>query len=414
MYETQIRKYLFERAKRVLKQPYKRIKFPFIDPGEGYEGNLWDWDSYWTAYALLYALRSCGKESEEKFGVSAEVIAEHAKGCVKNFLAMQEKDGFVPTMVTGDGDFARFFTEEHAKGTPLNQSKPFLCQSALNVSEYTGDFSWFDVNGLISYLQYYEIHQKNESTGLFVWENDIMIGIDNNPTVFFRPPRSSADIYLNSFLYMEYQALTNILERLSDERSVTIREKAADLKKAINTYMWDERDGIYYSQDVQFYKTDLHAGSFYFHANLLPDWKTLSIRIRFWGCFLPLYAGICDEYQAESLCNHLKDKAVTSQYGIRTLASDESMYNLEKSSNPSNWLGAIWTVSNYCVWKGLCRYNKNQLAEDLRKSTINLLGHNLLKYGDLFESYNPESGEPNLNPGFLSWNLLLLEMTENI
>ena len=86
------------------------------------------------------------------------------------------------------------------------------------------------------------------------------------------------------------------------------------------------------------------------------------------------------------------------------------MYNLEKTSNPSNWLGAIWGISNYCVWKGLKRYGEEEIAKKLQKATIELYGKNLKKYGEFFESYQPDSGEPNLNPGFLSWNLLIAEM----
>ncbi len=413
-YTEIIKEYLYRNAKTVLKPAYKRLQFPFVDPGEGYEGNLWDWDSYWISYALLYALRKDKKGAEAAFGVPAEEIVSHVKGCVQNFLALQEEDGFEPTVVTGDGILADFFTSEHKKGTRLNQIKPFLCQAAYNVSDYLGDYQWFDVEKLIKYLEYYEKNQQDEGTGLFVWENDIMIGIDNNPTVFFRPTRSSADIYLNSFLYLEYTLLAKMLTKLKDGRAVEIARKGESLKQAINTYMWDKRDGIYYSQDMQFFRTQIKVGEQAFHENLLPHWKTMPLRIRFWGCFLPLYVGICDERQAKSLIAHLKDEAVMAKYGIRTLAGDETMYSLEKSSNPSNWLGAIWTVSNYCVWKGLCRYREKKLSKKLCRATVALIGKNLVEYGDMFESYQPDSGEPNMYPGFICWNLLLLEMLDHI
>ncbi|MFR2462201.1 MAG: hypothetical protein ACLTAN_10165 [Christensenellaceae bacterium] len=45
-YKTLIENYIFSKISRVLKQPYKAIQYPFIDPGEGYECNLWEWDSY--------------------------------------------------------------------------------------------------------------------------------------------------------------------------------------------------------------------------------------------------------------------------------------------------------------------------------------------------------------------------------
>ena len=88
------------------------------------------------------------------------------------------------------------------------------------------------------------------------------------------------------------------------------------------------------------------------------------------------------------------------------------MYSLEKTNNPSNWLGAVWIVANYLVYKGLLRYGKTDMAEEMRKKTCELLEKNLRSRGDMFESYHPDTGEPNLFPGFLSWNLLSVELTK--
>lgn len=409
-YEHLIEEYLFQKMGRVLKEPYKSLKFPFVDPGAGYEGNLWDWDSYWTAYALRRGMELYGEERFIKGGITRERLALHSRGCVLNFLASQADDGFVPIMMTGDGDFCDFFVNEHKKGTPLNQIKPFLCQAILNACVLSDDYAWFDREKALKYLDYYEKNQRDDGTGLFFWQDDIMIGVDNNPTVFFRPKQSSADIYLNAFMVEEYEAAIVLLTALKDERAVALQEKKNELISAINTYAWDERDGIYYSQDIGFYKTELKAGNFEFHKNLAPNWKCLPLKIRFWGCFLPLTVGACDEARATRLVKHLQDENVFARYGVRTVAADEPTYDLSKSSNPSNWLGAIWTIANYCVWKGLKRYGYTELADKLRVATIELLGKKLAEKGELFESYQPDTGEENLHAGFLSWNLLLLEM----
>ena len=123
-----------------------------------------------------------------------------------------------------------------------------------------------------------------------------------------------------------------------------------------------------------------------------------------------MYAGICDEREAFILCEHLSDLDIMAEYGVRTLARNEKMYNLEKSNNPSNWLGAIWIIANYLVYKGLLKYGKTECAEELRQKTIRLLEKNLKESGEMFESYHPDTGEPNLFPGFLSWDLLAIEL----
>lgn len=404
-----LKDYLLKNAARVFKEPTGDLHYPFIDPGSGYEGELWDWDSYFTAKGICEMFSLYSENELRAAGLTRERAALYMKGSVLNFFAAQEADGYVPIMAAGGGLFKGYFHAEHEKGTPLNQHKPFLCQAALQAAKFCGDDTWIDTKKLASYLAYYERNQFDPVSGLYFWQDDIMIGIDNNPTVFYRQPRSCADIYLNSLLVLEYESFAEILRRKGEDDSWT-RERTNALKQAIEREMWDERDGIYYSQDIAFYQTERKIGDFSFHEGLAPSWNTLPLKVRFWGCFLPLYAGVCAPERAVRLCEHFSDKNVFAKFGIRTLARNEKMYNLEKSSNPSNWLGAIWVIANYLVYEGLKRYRQNELAEKLKQSTCELLENSLHQYGDLYESYQPDTGEPNLHAGFLSWNLLAAEL----
>ena len=80
------------------------------------------------------------------------------------------------------------------------------------------------------------------------------------------------------------------------------------------------------------------------------------------------------------------------------------------SGNPSNWLGPIWILTNYFLWKGLRKYHFIEEADELAAKTKKLLEQDLSVHRQLHEYYQPESGEPLMNPGFMSWNLLVLEM----
>lgn len=408
-----IKEYFLRQAHRVLKKPIGELTYPFLDPGSGYEGDLWDWDSYFTAKGLIAAFSVFSDKELAAAGLSRDTVTAHVKGCVQNFLTAQESDGYIPIMLSGNGLFAGYFHDEHEKGVPLNQHKPFLCQAALQAAEFANDYEWIDTKKLEAYLRYYETRQFDKRSGLYIWQDDIMIGIDNNPTAYYRAPRSSADIYLNGFMVAEYDAMVQLL-RHKGENADAFADKAERLKAAVNREMWDERDGIYYSQDVGFVKTQRQYNGFTFHEGFAPKWNTVPLKIRFWGCFLPLYAGICNAEQAERLCEHLTDPDMMGRYGVRTLARNEKMYNLEKSNNPSNWLGAVWIVANFLVYKGLLRYNKYGLAEALCQKTVLLLQKNLEEFGEMFESYHPDTGESNLFPGFLSWNLLAIELCGKI
>ncbi len=51
-------------------------------------------------------------------------------------------------------------------------------------------------------------------------------------------------------------------------------------------------------------------------------------------------------------------------------------------------------------------------AEQLAAKTVQLFGRDLERFGTLHEYYQPENGEPILNPGFQNWNYLVLNMIE--
>lgn len=407
-----ITNYLLGKAKHIFKPACNKLRHPFIVPGEGYMNELWGWDSYWVACSLRSMFARFGDRFMEEHGITRDDAVLHMKGSVLDFLDSQSDDGSIPSMLAEEGIFQDFFTDEIKKGHKHNQHAPFLCQATLGAAMFTGDFGWFDAEKLIRYLEYYQQNQYDGKSGLFFWQNDIMIGIDNNPTVFWRPPRSSADIFLNCFIYLEYLALVQILKAKGDSRAIRIGSEAEKLKRAINEEMWDERDGIYYSQDISFHHTNCSAGGVKLHSGMPPHWKSMPLKIRIWACFLPMYAGICSAEHAERMCTHLTaDDSFLANYGIRTLASNEKMYCLQNSrGNPSNWLGPVWTVANYCVYQGLKNYGKTELSKEVARRTVALMENSLERYGDLFESYHPDSGKPFMHPGFLSFNMLVSEM----
>ncbi len=409
-----IKKYFLQNIKNILKPPAANLRYPFIVPGAGYMSELWGWDAYWVALALRKAFGVFDESELERAGISRETAIAHMRGSVLDFLDSQQADGYIPVMTASEGLFAGFFESEYKKGIPHNQHLPFLCRFALLASEFSGEYDWFDMDKLVAYTEYFEQKQYCERSGLYFWQDDIMIGIDNNPTVFARPPASSADIFLNCFMYLEYDALYELLNKSGDGRAEHALEMREKLKDAVNSEMWDERDGIYYSQDINLHRTKCVVKGVELHSGLPPHWNSVPLKIRFWGCFLPMYAGICSPERAQRMCAHLTENDdILAAFGIRTLAKNEKAYSLVKSAgNPSNWLGAIWTIANYCVYKGLCRYEKAELAEKVRGATLDLLNNSLSKYGDFFESYNPDSGAPFMHAGFLSHNLPVIDMLE--
>lgn len=405
-YEKLIREYILKDVHKTLKNPNDYLKYPFVDPGSVYDGNLWDWDSFWAVYSLF----NLASNEEQK-----ELYIKHAKGNIYNFFDNQLEDGYIPMMIEKTDLPEPYLNMKHKEGLIMNMHKPFLCQQIRLISNFCVDYKWVKAY-LINIEKYFEAYERyyfNSNCSLYVWADDIMIGMDNDPASFGRPKFSTANIYLNGFMTEELKAMSEICSALAEPaKEAYYTEKRKSLIAAIQEECWDKRDKFFYSVDV-----DIKTRQFdWFHVGLGVFWKTLPIKVRTWTGFLPLWAGFATEEQAAFLVErHFKDNdTFNSDYGICTLAKDEKMFNLEATNNPSNWLGPIWLVSNYVVFKGLLNYGYIKEARELCDKTVLLLGRDIEKTGTIHEYYDPFTGEPVMNGGFLNWNLLVLNMIDEL
>lgn len=112
--------------------------------------------------------------------------------------------------------------------------------------------------------------------------------------------------------------------------------------------------------------------------------------------------------------HYLNTNSFCAPGGVRTLSKEEKMYNLEATNNPSNWLGPVWIVASYCVFRGLMNYGFFTEARELTKKTLNLLAEDIRTTGTLHEYYNPETCRPIMNSGFVNWNILALNMAQEL
>ncbi|MDP6631514.1 MAG: trehalase family glycosidase [Kiritimatiellia bacterium] len=412
-YEGIIREWVMGKLARTCREPAGCLKYPFVDPGGGYEGNLWDWDSFWSVYGMLNLLDKDGALNGVKT-VADRPWSEYAEGNIANFFDHQEKDGYIPTCILS-------FEEEsyqiikHREGEVLNMHKPFLAQQIALISGWKQDRRWAAQykDGLAAYFARYEADYFNTNCGLYVWADDVMIGMDNDPATFGRPRFSTANLFLNSFMVAELRAGASLFADWGDASlAATLQERERKLSEAIREECWDRRDQIFYSVDVDVKTRPYH----WYHKGLGVFWKTLPIKIRAWSSFLPLWAGVASAEEAAVLADvHARDETTfLAPYGICSLAMDERMFDLRATNNPSNWLGPIWLVVQYCVFRGLMRYGYRDQAADLCVRALRLLGEDLKRTGTLHEYYDPQSGEPVMTEDFVNWNVLVLNMVDEL
>lgn len=408
-YEKELREYFLQNTGTVLKNPRGFIKYPFIDPGSVYDGNVWDWDTFWSVYGFLNLY-----DSQENSPVREKIIV-HAKGNIFNFLDHQLEDGYIPMMIELGKWPEPYLNGKHKEGVMMNMHKPFLCNQICLISGQTGDYQWIaDKTGQLE--KYFDCYFRNyyfERCGLFVWCDDIMIGMDNDPASFGRPKYSTANIFLNSFMVTELRSMAEIIRNTSKEFDKADQYDAAanQLIEAIRRECWDKRDKFFYSADV-----DIKTRKFdWFHEGLGVFWNSLPIKIRTWSGFLPMWAGFATGEEAAAMTAHMFDPdTFASEFGITTLSRDEKMFDLSVTNNPSNWLGPIWVVANYVAFRGLMNYGYKKEAGIIAAQTAALLGKDLEETQSLHEYYDPFTGKPIMNGGFINWNILVINMMDEL
>jgi putative isomerase len=413
-YPELVRRSIIRDYPGMLHEPTGSLKYPFITPGSVYARELWDWDSWLSDVALCQIMTDEGRQADR------EKMLSYGRGCVLNFLAAARPDGEIPIRIqVKPKSTTRPAT---TRATSTNIHKPILAQhAAMLVMLDNGNAEWlrgkFPV--LQAFMENYREHQFHEPTGLYFWIDDLAIGVDNDPATFFRPSKSSGSIFLNCLMYKELRAMAYLSRslKLPDDVARKYDQQADALKAAIQTNCWDERDGYFYSVDLNLRPITNEPGDyldshFVLHKGHPRDYDCLIQRIEGWTGFMAMWSGVATPEQAKRMVDeHLNNpRTLGARFGIRTLSKMEKMYGLYASSNPSNWDGPIWGISNYIVFRGLVKYGFAVDAREMADKTIELFGRDYQQNGALHEYYNPDTGEPIINKGFQNWNYLAMNM----
>lgn len=414
-YRSLIKKHIYADFRDMYRKPTGiAFVYPYITPGsKQYANVLWDWDSWLSDVALRQTLLDAGTEADR-----AEAL-KYEQGCVLNYLAYtSEDDGYMPMVISADTDPEKIKPKDIYS---TNMHKPVLAQHAAFITQQTGgDAGWLagGFSRLQAFMRNYHDHHRHAETGLYYWQDDLAIGVDNDPSTFYRPKRSSASIYLNCLMYKELKAMAYIAAQLGrEDAQVQYEGEAEALRNAVREHCWDEKDGMFYSVDLALRPVSkepqyIFGMSMVLHDGAPRSYSCLIQRLGCWSGFMALWAGIATPQQAERMVkeNLTDERTFWAPYGVRTLSKLEKMYSVAATHNPSNWQGPIWGVSNYMVFRGLADYGFDKEAREMAEKTVALFGSDLEKEGALHEYYEPDSGRPIMNKGFQNWNYLVLNM----
>ncbi len=215
--------------------------------------------------------------------------------------------------------------------------------------------------------------------------------------MYYRPDRSTASIYLNALLYRELLAFGSLLEELERVADANRwRGRAEDLAEAVRTHLWDERDGTFYSGDLALREIDPED---WLHRGAPRTWSVLLLRIDNWSSFLPMWAGIATQAQAERMRERFRTPGrFRANYGCAPSptraavqpASFEQPVQLARSGLGHQQLPGLPRASQYGFVDD---------ARELAADTVRLFGQDLRSTGGLHEYYHPRHGRADHDEG---------------
>jgi hypothetical protein len=286
----------------------------------------------------------------------------------------------------------------------LTSSAPWFSWLNWEIYQITNDRKFLEEMYTSSkrFYNFYKTNRDSDKDGLCEWGGhavlesvrDALVAVWDNVGW----PANFEGVDINSMLVMEAKALENMANELNKPKEATSwREDYTNRTNLINRYCWDEVNGFYYNVD----KTD-HDFTF----NKENDLKRDEI-----VGFLPLWAGIATEAQAQRLVENLTDTSkFWRNYGVPSLSADDPYYN-----DKGYWNGPVWVQWNYLIIRGLMDYGYEQEARELTEKVLRVMIDQLKDNHNLWEFYSPDDAWAGYHKTYI-WagiiNRMLLD-TEN-
>lgn len=327
--------------------PQGQIFFPWTTPDRW----MWIWDSAFHAIGLRH------------------ISHKWAEDAIKAVLSVQRSDGFIPHMITVDG-----------KDDSSIIQPPILAWGSWKVYEKTKNSQFLEyVFPRIGKMILYDCQELDtDNNGLSEWNQQYTGGASgmNNSPRFDQPIKDAVD--LNSYLVNDMRYLAKIARELGKEDKAREWDELADERsRRINELLWDDETGFYYDND--------------------PNGKLVKIKTE--AGFTPLFAGVCNEKQAEALVKHLANpKEFWRPFPISSVSADEPTFC------DNMWRGPTWINFNYFASKlwidtALRKFQSNCGKEPLKGShvgthwTVSFMSSSIVKARLIQSSYIAKSLE---------------------
>jgi len=311
-----------------------------MTPSKIHYVGVWQWDAFFHALAYRHVDRHLAHDQ-------LRILLDH-----------QRDDGMIPDAVHDEGTVTHLDLPVDADVT----KPPLLAWAAWKLYQVDGDVQFLNeiYEPIVRWNHWWFEHNDLDGDGLCEYQHPYSSGLDDSPLWDEGMPVTAPD--LNTYLTLSQEALANIADALGEQREAAEwRQRAAVQAQRMIDRLWDPQAGLFWA---------LHNG------------RRIEVRTPF--NLYPLLTGKMPSEIVARLVGHLSDeRQFWTPFPVPTVARDDPRYDPRRM-----WRGPTWVNVNYLLIEGLERNGYAELAQTLRRRTLDMV----LGEGDIYEYYHPETG----------------------
>jgi len=314
-----------------------------MTPSKVHYVGVWQWDAYFHALAYRHMEMNLAKDQ-------LRIVLDH-----------QRSDGMIPDAVHDEGTVTRLTFPVEADVT----KPPLVAWAAWKLYEIDHDVEFLHevYEPIVRWNNWWFEKNDVDGNGLCEYLHPYSSGLDDSPLWDEGVPVESPD--LNTYLCLQQEALSKIAFAIGEANDGAQWAQLADAQAArMLRWMWDEDAGLFWATR-----------------------PTVQARVNVRTPFnlFPLITGRLPEHVTRRLVAHLTDESeFWSRYPLPTVALNDPKYD-----PLTMWRGPTWVNVNYLLIEGLQRTGYLDLARELRRRTLDLIG----LHDDIYEYYQPQTGE---------------------
>ena len=314
-----------------------------MTPSKVHYVGVWQWDAYFHALAYRHMEMNLAKDQ-------LRIVLDH-----------QRSDGMIPDAVHDEGTVTRLTFPVEADVT----KPPLVAWAAWKLYEIDHDVEFLHevYEPIVRWNNWWFEKNDVDGNGLCEYLHPYSSGLDDSPLWDEGVPVESPD--LNTYLCLQQEALSKIAFAIGEANDGAQWAQHADAQAArMLRWMWDEDAGLFWATR-----------------------PTVQARVNVRTPFnlFPLITGRLPEHVTRRLVAHLTDESeFWSRYPLPTVALNDPKYD-----PLTMWRGPTWVNVNYLLIEGLQRTGYLDLARELRRRTLDLIG----LHDDIYEYYQPQTGE---------------------